>query len=104
MIWRRIAIASAVVLIVALGMAPPAEAGFWGDLKRSLGTAVDNARHDGAEAIDAITGDGDGTTALDAGEFAGAPETAKAPAARPLDSPAEPVTDGAKQLTKQPKQ
>ena len=99
MIWQRIAIAAALML----GLAAPAEAGFWGDLKQSFGTAVDNARHDGAEAIDAITGDGDSTPAPDTGEPAGAPETAEAPVARPLDSPVEPVTDGAKRLSKQSK-
>ena len=50
MIWRNIAIAAAVML----GAAAPVEAGFWGDLKRSFGTAVDNAQHDGAEAADAV--------------------------------------------------
>ena len=102
MTWRIITIAA----FVALGAAPPAEAGFWGDLKQSLGTAVDNAQRDGAKAIDAITGDGgdaDSAPDLDTGESAGAPETAEAPVARPLDSTAEPVTDGSKQLSKQPR-
>ena len=102
---------SRIFMIAALAAATPAEAGFWGDLKRSFGTAVDNAQHDGAKAIDAITGDG-GNAAADpgTGASAGAPETATAPAARPLDGPAEqpldgpadPVSDGSKQLSKQP--
>ncbi len=101
MTWRTIAVA----IVVALGAAPPAEAGFWGDLKQSLGTAVDNAQHEGAEVIDAITGGGGDTDSapdLDTGESAGAPETAEAAVARPLDSTAEPVADASKQLSKQP--
>ncbi len=107
MIWRIIAVA----LVGTLGAAPPAEAGFWGDLRQSFGTAVDNAQRDGAEAIDAITGGGGDAAAggtesaadRDTEESAGAPETAEAPVARPLDSSAEPVADGSKQLSKQPK-
>jgi len=50
MIWRTIVITAAVVFAAA----PPAEAGFWGDLKQSFGTAVDNAQRDGAKAVDAV--------------------------------------------------
>ena len=41
--------------LIVLAIAAPAEAGFWGDLKHSFGTAVDNAKRDGAKAIDAIS-------------------------------------------------
>ena len=85
MIGRIIAVAA----IVAFVVAPPAEAGFWGDLKQSFGTAVDNARREGAEsAAQLVTGDS---------------ESAEAPAAQPLDSTAEPVADGSKQLSTQSK-
>ena len=100
MTWRTIAVAT----FVALAVAAPAEAGFWGDLKRSFGSAVDNAERDGAEAIDAITGD-DGNAAAEGAESAPespAPESAEAPAARPVDGAAEPVAAGSKQLSKQP--
>ncbi len=101
MIWRKIAIAASVVLIVALGgAAPPAEAGFWGDLKRSFGTAVDNAQRDGAEVVDAVTEGAESAADLVTGDSEGA----EAPAAQPLESTTEPVTDGSKQLSKQPKE
>ena len=101
MIWRKFAIAAAVVL----GLAAPAEAGFWGDLKRSFGTAVDNAQHDGAEAADAVgeaAGDAADAVVEGAGSAAdfvtGDSEGAEAPAAQPPDSTA----GGSKQLSKQP--
>ncbi|MCH8167830.1 MAG: hypothetical protein IIC03_07860 [Proteobacteria bacterium] len=93
MIWRTIVITAAVVFAAA----PPAEAGFWGDLKQSFGTAVDNAQREGAEAVDAVTG-GAGDGASQAGDSGSAAD----PAAQPLDNPGEPVTDGSKQLSKQP--
>ena len=61
MIWRIIAVAA----IMALGVAPPVEAGFWGDIKQSFGAAVDNAQRDGAEAVDAVSGEaGDAADAV----------------------------------------
>ena len=53
----------ALIAIIALGVSTPAEAGFWSDLKRSFGTAIDNAGHDGARAADAV-----GDAAVDAAE------------------------------------
>ena len=97
MTWRIIAVAAAAVLIVAFGAAPPAEAGFWGDLKQSFGTAVDNAERDGAKAVEAV-GEAAGSAAY---YVAGESGSAEAPAAQPLDSTPEPVTDGSKQLSKQ---
>ncbi len=95
MIGRIIAVAA----IVAFVVAPPAEAGFWGDLKQSFGTAVDNALRDGAKAVDAVVEDAESTADLVIGDS----ESAEAPAAQPLDSTAEPVADGSKQLSKQTK-
>ncbi len=84
MIWRIIAVAA----LMALGVAPAAEAGFWGDLKRSFGTAVDNAQHDGAEAVDAVSkGAGDAADAVVEG----------------TESAADFVTEESKQLSKQSK-
>ena len=105
MTWRGTTIATALALAMALGAAAPAEAGFWGDLRGSFGTAVDNAERDGAEVIDAITGD-DGNAAVEGADSAPespAPETAEAPVARPLDGTAGPVTAESKQLSKQPR-
>ena len=106
MTWGR----TAVLAIVTLAVAAPAEAGFWGDLKQSFGTAVDNAERDGAKAADAIseaTGDAANAVADGAKSAAdyvtGDSETAEDPASQPVDSTAEPVTDGSKQLSKQPK-
>ena len=95
MIWRIIAVAA----LIGLGAAAPAEAGFWGDLKQSFGTAVDNARRDGAKAVDAVVEGAESATDLVTGDS----ESAEAPAAQPLDSTAEPVADGSKQLSKQTK-
>ena len=102
MIWRNIAIAAAVVL----GVAAPAEAGFWGDLKRSLGTAADNARHDGAKAADAVgeaAGDAADAVVEGAGSvadlFTGDSESAEVQA---VDGTAEPVAGEPKKLSKQP--
>ncbi len=89
----------AVVAIVAFVVAPPAEAGFWGDLKQSFGTAVDNAQRDGAKAVDAVVEGAESAADLVTGDS----ESAEAPAAQPLDSTAEPVADGSKQLSKQTK-
>ncbi len=102
MIWQRIVIAAAVALAVA-----PAEAGFWGDLKRSFGTAVDNAERGGAKAVDAageVAGDAADAVAEGAeraadfvtGDSTGA-ET------QPVDNTVEPVADGSKRLSKQPR-
>ena len=93
MIWRIIAVAA----LIGLGAATPAEAGFWGDRKQSFGPAGDNAQRDGAEAVDAGPG-GAGDGASQAGDSGSAAD----PAAQPLDNPGEPVTDGSKQLSKQP--
>jgi hypothetical protein len=95
MIGRIIAVAA----IVAFVVAPPAEAGFWGDLKQSFGTAVDNAQRDGAKAVDAVVEGAESAADLVTGDS----ESAEAPAAQPLDSTAEPVADGSKQLSKQTK-
>ncbi len=95
MIWRTIVITAAVVFAAA----PPAEAGFWGDLKQSFGTAVDNAQRDGAKAVDAVVEGAESAADLVTGDS----ESAEAPAAQPLDSTAEPVADGSKQLSKQTK-
>ncbi len=95
MIWRTIVITAAVVFAAA----PPAKAGFWGDLEQSFGTAVGNARRDGAKAVDAVVEGAESTADLVTGDS----ESAEAPAAQPLDSTAEPVADGSKQLSKQTK-
>ena len=95
MIWRTIVITAAVVFAAA----PPAEAGFWGDLEQSFGTAVDNAQRDGAKAVDAVVEGAESAADLVPGDS----ESAEAPAAQPLDSTAEPVADGSKQLSKQTK-
>ena len=95
MIGRIIAVAA----IVAFVVAPPAEAGFWGDLEQSFGTAVGNARRDGAKAVDAVVEGAESAADLVTGDS----ESAEAPAAQPLDSTAEPVADGSKQLSKQTK-
>ena len=102
---RGTTIAAALALATALGAAAPAEAGFWGDLKQSFGAAVDNAQRDGAEAIDAITGD-DRDAAIEGAQSAPespAPETAETPVARPDDDTAGAVTAASKQLSKQPR-
>jgi hypothetical protein len=103
MIWRIIAVAA----ILALGVAPPAEAGFWGDLKRSFGTAVDNAQHDGAEAVDAVSkGAGDAADAVVEGTESAADfvtgDSANADS-QPVDNTDELATEESKQLSKQSK-
>jgi hypothetical protein len=103
MIWQIIAVAA----IMALGVAPAAEAGFWGDLKQSFGTAVDNAGHDGADAVDAVfKGAGDAADAVVEGAESAADfvtgDSANADS-QPVDNTADPVADGSKQLTKQAK-
>ena len=108
MILRIIAISA----ILALAAAAPAGAGFWGDLKRSFGTAVDNAQHDGAHAAEAVgeaAGDAadavvEGTgSAVDyvTGDSAAAPEGAEVLAAQPPDDMAEPVSGAPKPILKQ---
>ncbi len=106
MIWRIIAVAA----IMALVVAPAAEAGFWGDLKQSFGTAVDNAERDGAKAVEAVgeaAGDAADAVVEGAGNaadyVAGDSGSAEDPAAQPVDNTADPVADGSKQLTKQAK-
>lgn len=97
--------------LIALAIAAPAEAGLWGDLKHSFGTAVDNAKRDGAKAVDAI-GDAAGGAvdaaadgAQNAADYvAGDQGTAEDSASHPIDGTEEPITDGSKQLTKQPKE
>ena len=96
MIWRIIAVAA----ILALVVAPPAGAGFWGDIKQSFGTAIDNAQRDGAEAVDAVSREaGDAADAVV--EFV--IRDATNADSQPVDNTDEPATDGSKQLSKQSK-
>ena len=103
MIWRIIAVAALMALVVA----PPAEAGFWGDLKRSFGTAIDNAQRDGAEVVDAVSKEAGNSAdavvegAESAAEFVTG-DTTNADS-QPVDNTDEPATDGSKQLSKQSK-
>ena len=103
MIWRIIAVAA----IVALVVAPPAEAGFWGNLKQSFGTAIDNTRRGGAEAVNAVSEEaGDAADAVVEGaESAAEFVTGDATNAdsQPIDNTDQPATDGSKQLSKQSK-
>ena len=103
MIWRR----STIAALLALGVAAPAEAGFWGDLKRSFGTAVDDVQHDGGHVIDKITGDGGDASDAAVGSEQSAPDNGTGDSAdadsQPVDNTAKPVTDGSKQLSKLPK-
>ena len=97
--------------IVALGVSAPAEAGFWGDLKRSFGTAVDNAGHDGAKAVDAV-GDAAGDAADAVSDGAGSAAdyvdgnsgSNKDTAPQHVDNTAVPVPDNPDQLSTQPTQ
>ncbi len=96
MIWRIIAVAA----ILALVVAPPAKVGFWGDIKQSFGAAVDNAQRDGAEAVDAVSREaGDAADAVV--EFVTG-DTTNADS-QPVDNTDQPATDGSKQLSKQSK-
>ena len=92
MIWKPIVIAA----IMALAATSGAEAGFWGDLKQSFGTAVDNAKRDGARAADAVA-----EGAEDAVDYVAGDSENTDPQA--VDDTADPVADEPKQLTKQPK-
>jgi hypothetical protein len=101
----------ALMAIIALGFSTPAEAGFWGDLKRSFGTAVDNAGHDGEKAADAV-GDaaGDAADAVSDGAESAVDyvdgDTGSTGNATPqhVDNTEQPVTNNPDQLSTQPEQ
>jgi len=106
MSWRITAVAA----ILAFGVSTPAEAGFWGDLKQSFGTALDNAGQDGAKAVDAVgEAAGDAADAVVEGAesavdyVTGESGSAENPAAEAIHNTTEPVADGPKQLSKQSK-
>jgi hypothetical protein len=87
------------ITTAALALAAPqaARAGFWGDLKHSLGQAADNAERDGARAIDAI-GEGAGNAADHVTGGPGGPaEAAPQPVARPDPAAKDLSKDPAKQ-------
>ncbi len=103
MIGRIIAVAA----ILALVVAPPAEAGFWGDLKQSFRTAIDSAQRDGAEAVDAVSkGAGGAADAVVEGAESAADfvtgDTTNADS-QPIDNTDELATEESKQLSKQSK-
>ena len=106
MLWRRFAIAASMALAVTPAMTTPAQAGFWGNLKQSFGTAVDNAERDGAKAAKAV-GEAAGDAAdavVDSAESAAEFVTGDRESGNPqtVENTDEPTAEEPEQLTEQP--